>query len=190
MKGLENVELKELYVGYVNSMKLWTNGPNVIVGAHIGVQTVVSCEERWSFQSTDTEWLGSHAQDVKHCNVVLDLSAKLGKIVPSEESDASLLVSGKMVFIQKVPDLEVKAPLLHAVVEQTAKGLIAFNTTGTLKIKPQAGAQPYYKAKERAIFYVDCPSSHVSQVPLPSKEDMGSMPLNVLSAEEFISKFF
>lgn len=189
--GLEVLRdtVEEIYSCHLNSIKYWRKDNHVIVGCHASIQTVFSNGERWSFESQDTDWLGA---DLKYCNVVLDISAKFGTIVeePTEESVA-LFVNKKMTFINKMSDFQTKAPFLEAAINQNVTGHTAFKTSGTcLKVKNQKDGNSYWRNNNRAVFFLSAAASNIEPAVLPSKEKVEKLALNVLSAEDFITKFF
>lgn len=188
--GLEVLRntVEEIYSCHLNSIKYWRKDNQVIVGCHASIQTVFASGERWSFQSQDTDWLGT---DLKYCNVVLDISAKFGTVVeePTEESVA-LFVNKKMTFVNKVSDFETKAPFLEAAINQNVTGHTAFKTSTCLKVKNQKDGNSYWRNNNRAVFFLSAAASNIEPAALPAKEKAEKLALNVLSAEEFITKFF
>lgn len=188
--GLEVLQdaVEETYSCHLNSIKYWRKDNNVIVGCHASIQTVFSDGERWSFEANDTDWLGP---DLKYCNVVLDISTKFGTVVeePTEKS-VSLFINKKITFIEKVPDLQTKAPFLEAAITQNVTGHSAFKTRACLKVKNQKDGGCYWRNNNRAVFFLSAAPSSIEPTTLPSKEKAEKLALNVLSAEDFITKFF
>lgn len=184
MQGLQELNSTEIYLAHANSIKYWKNGNQIIVGCHAAIQTVVSCGERWTFSAQDTDWLG---EGLKYCNTVLDLSAKFGTV---GEGGVCMFIDKKMTSVIKTEDFETKAPLLEGLIKQSVKGRFAFQSASCLKVKPQKDGSSFYQKDGRAIFYLNAQPAGVVPVDLPAKEDLNEMPLNILGAEEFITKFF
>jgi hypothetical protein len=184
MQGMNSISNNELYLVHVNSLKYWTNGSTVIVGLHAAVQGVISAGERWVFPADDTQWLG----DFKYCNTVLDLSAKFGDI--TEEGEISMFINKKMSRIRKSESFASKASFIEAVISQKVKGATAVTSSTCLKVKPQKDGSHFYPKGDRAIFYLNAVSTAVQAAEMPSRAELDSMPLNLLSAEDFITKFF
>lgn len=189
--GLEVLRdaVEETYSCHLNSIKYWRKDNHVIVGCHASIQTVFSNGERWSFEANDTDWLGP---DLKYCNVVLDISTKFGTVVeePTEKS-VSLFINKKMTFVEKELDLQTKAPFLEGAITQNITGHTAFKTRGAcLKVKSQKDGGCYWRNNNRAVFFLSAAPSSIEPTTLPSKEKAEKLALNVLSAEDFITKFF